>query len=58
MNYEKLREDLKDYFGSAMQFNPAAVVELSKVESASNEKLIEIAIINGFDLDNYKLKRR
>ena len=58
MDYERLREDLKDYFGTAMQFYPAAVIELYIVESASNEKLIDIANSNGFDLSEYEVKRR
>lgn len=53
INYEKLREDLKDYFGTAIKFMPMAIMELSKVESASNEELINIALKNGFDLNNY-----
>ena len=58
MDLERLREDLKDYFGTAMQFYPAVVIELSIVESASNEKLIDIANSNGFDLSEYEVKRR
>ena len=57
MDYEQLREDLKDYFGTAIVYNPVAVMELSEVENASNERLIEIAIQNGFDLSNYENKR-
>ncbi len=57
MDYEKLREDLIDYFGIAMQFYPVAVVELVQVENASDEELEQIAINNGFDLDNYQSKR-
>ncbi len=54
MDYEKLRCDLIDYFGSAMSYNPMAVIELSNVENASNSKLEEIAIRNGFDLSDYQ----
>ena len=57
MDYEKLREDLIDYFGTATIFNQMAIINLSIVENASYDKLIEIAIENGFDLDNYKIKR-
>ena len=54
IDFERLREDLVDYFGSAM-FNgfPMAVVDVTKVETASNEQLIQIAQSNGFDLNNY-----
>ena len=54
MDYERLREDLKDYFGTAMKYNPMAVIELSEVESATNQKLLEIACKNGFDLSDYE----
>ena len=54
MDFDRLREDLKDYFGTAMAYNPMAVIELSEVERASNEKLIQIAIQNGFDLSDYE----
>ena len=54
IDFERLREDLVDYFGSAM-FNgfPMAVVDVTQVETASNEQLIQIAQSNGFDLNNY-----
>ena len=54
MDYERLRNDLIDYFGSAMSYNPMAVIELSNVENASNSKLEEIAIRNGFNLSDYE----
>ncbi len=51
---EKLREDLKDYFGTAM-FNasPLAMFDLSKVERASDAELLDIANKNGVDLNKY-----
>ena len=54
IDFERLREDLVDYFGTAM-FNgfPAAVVDVTQVEMASNEQLIQIAQANGFNLNNY-----
>jgi len=60
IDYESLRRDLIDYFGTAMMYNPIAVIELSEVETASNSKLVQIAIQNGFNLENYidqKIKR-
>lgn len=57
-NYEidiaKLRSDLIDYFGSAMFSGlPMAIVNLSDVEVANPQKLVEIALKNGFDLNKY-----
>lgn len=53
IDVERLRRDLIDYFGTAMGVLPTAMMELSQVENASSEKLIEIARKNGFDLRNY-----
>ena len=49
----RLRYDLLDYFGSAIEYNPMAVMEVSRVESASADELIRIAIENGFNINNY-----
>ena len=53
IDYEKLRKDLIDYFGTAMSFSPMAIMDLSRVESASDDELVEIAKRNGFDLNKY-----
>ena len=58
MEYEvdvrRLRRDLKDYFGTAMfNVSPMAIMDLSKVERASDREIIELAQANGFDLRKY-----
>lgn len=54
MNYNKLRADLIDYYGTAMFSGfPMAVVELGDVEVASDAELIKIAKNAGFDLKDY-----
>ncbi len=54
INIEKLRNDLIDYFGTALfNGNSMAIVDLSKIEQANDYELIEIAIQNGFNLNNY-----
>lgn len=58
LDYERLREDLIDYFGTAMMYNPMAVIELSDVENASDFKLEQIAIQNGFNLSDYEKQKR
>jgi len=58
IDYERLREDLIEYFGTAMMFNPIAVIELSDVENASEYKLEQIAIQNGFNLSDYEKQNR
>lgn len=58
IDIERLRDDLIDYFGTAMFYNPAAMMDLEKVRKASDEELIEIAKNNGFDLDKYRIRIR
>ena len=53
MNVELLRKDLINYFGTAMGFMPMAMMEISKVEKATEEELIKIDKENGFDLSKY-----
>jgi len=55
LNIEKLRNDLIDYYGTAM-FNasPLAILELTKIKNASDNEIINIAIKNNFDLNKYK----
>ena len=56
IDIEKLRSDLMDYFGTAMGFFPVATMDLIKVQNASDEELINIALKNNFDLNKYKNK--
>lgn len=58
IDYEKLRNDLIDFFGTAIVYNPMAVIELSNVQNASNYNLIQIALKNGFDLSEYEQKTK
>ena len=55
IDVDKLRQDLINYFGSAMMYNPQAVIELSEVESASDEEVVRIALRNGFNLKDYEI---
>ena len=59
IDINKLRDDLINYFGTAM-FNasPLAMIELSKVEKANDKQLIEMAIKNNFDLKDYEINER
>jgi hypothetical protein len=51
---DKLRKDLKDYFGTAMfGGSPLAMMDMVQVESASEDELVEIAKRNGFDITDY-----
>lgn len=57
IDYDRLKSDLMNYFGTATSMGfPQAMIELSEVELANPQKLIEIAIRSGIDLDDYKDK--
>ena len=54
IDVDRLRRDLKDYYGTA-KFNasPLAIMELTKVERASDREIVEMAQENGVDLRKY-----
>ena len=54
IDYESLRRDLINYFGSAMSIYPIALMDVTNVEQASDYEIIEIAINNGFNLSDYE----
>ena len=54
IDIDKLRQDLIDYFTSAMFLaSPVALIDLTRVENAGEEELVQIAINEGFNLNNY-----
>lgn len=54
IDYEKLRRDLEDHYGTAMFAGfGAAMMDLSKIENASDNELIEIAKKKKINLCNY-----
>jgi len=51
---EKLREDLKEYFGTAVtDGSPLAMMDLVQVENANTAELLSIANRNGIDISKY-----
>lgn len=52
-DYEKLRRDLIDYYGTASEYYHVAIIDVIVVESASDEELISIAQRENFNLNNY-----
>ena len=53
INYDRLRKDLVEYFGTALSVNPCAIFDVNKVQNASKEELKNIAVRNGFKLSDY-----
>lgn len=54
IDVDALRSDIEDYYGSAMFSGfPAAILDLSDVDSMSGEELCEKAEELGMDLNKY-----
>lgn len=54
IDFERLRQDLMDYYGTAMTGGfPMAVIDLSNVEKATDEELIELANQAGINAGKY-----
>ena len=53
IDVDRLRQDLIDYFGTALM-NEYAMVDLINVETCSDYELIKVAIKYRFNLNNYK----
>ena len=54
IDFERLRSDLIDYFSTGMISGIGVLtINISVIERASHDKLIEIAINNGFNLEKY-----
>ena len=49
-NYENLRKELLDYYGSATEFFPVAWGDVIEVERASNDELLKMAKEAGIDI--------
>lgn len=56
IDFYRLREDLINYFGTAVvSASTLALADLSRVENADIEELLDIAIEIGLNLSNYKI---
>ena len=54
IDVDRLRRDLMDYFGTATFSGfPMAVIDLAKIESATDSEIVRIAEKNGFNLRKY-----
>lgn len=54
LDLSRLKDDLENYYGTATRCGlPMAVVELSQLESASPQQLVELARRAGLDLRDY-----
>lgn len=58
IDIDALRQDLITYFGTAMQIYPLAMIDLTKVEHASDNEIVNMALNNGFNLYDYEIKNK
>lgn len=58
IDIDALRQDLITYFGTAMQIYPLAMIDLTKVEHASDNEIVTIALNNGFNIYDYEIKNK
>lgn len=56
IDVKKLRNDLKNKYGTAMFGGfPMAIADLSKIERATDEELIQIALQQNINLEKYRV---
>ena len=57
IDVDRLREDIKDYYGTAA-FNgfPAAVIDLGRIEKMSDQEIVEFAIKKRIQLEKYEIQ--
>ena len=61
IDYERLRNDLIDYYGTALSYEPLAVIGIIRVDTSTDDELISIANKEKININNYiksKSKRR
>lgn len=55
IDIERLKRDLMDYYGTAAHSGfDMAIIDVVDVENASPDKLIDMAIRAGFDIEDYQ----
>lgn len=55
IDIDRIRQDLEDdCLGIMFNVSPAALVDLSEIQNATDEEIIEIARRNGYDLTKYQ----
>lgn len=56
IDVDELRKDMLDYYGTAMINGfPMAVADVGKVERATDEELVRMAVDNGVNLEKYEV---
>ena len=59
IDIERLRKGLIEFYTGVMyKISPIAMSDIDKIEHASDEELVNIAIKNHVNLEEYRLQRR
>lgn len=53
IDLDSLRSDLMDHYGTATSFFPVAYADVAEVQSASAQKLVDMAEDAGIDVTRY-----
>lgn len=53
IDYKRLRECLIHYFGAGIYIIPVAVGDLVYVQTCLDEELVDIASLNGIDINDF-----
>ena len=56
VDVDAIRADLIDYFGSASGVFPMAIMDVARIENASDEEIIAIARQVGVDFSKYEVE--
>jgi len=57
IDYEKLREDLTDFYENDIPNDPEAVIKFLRVSLINNDELITIAQKENIDLNKYTIEK-
>ncbi len=55
IDVDNLRDDLRDYYGSATGCSPMAMADVVAVDSMSDNEVVQKAVENGFNLYDYEV---
>lgn len=55
IDVDNLRDDLRNYYGSATECSPMAMADVVAVDSMSDNEVVQKAVGNGFNLYDYEV---
>lgn len=55
IDVDNLRDDLRDFYGSATGCSPMVMADVVAVDSMSDNEVVQKAVENGFNLYDYEV---